>query len=590
MLFYPAKVIISARKHIHKYTQLGAYDSPPDIAFASTQLHIIESHARSSEVMAPQLDSMPTEVLTNILQRVRNSSAKNGLKDFVALQTTCHLFRNSAQPILWADVILDNESLALFLKEENATKYCLIRSLTVSINSLATRAELQRMQRSCGGSGIPEELERWRPVFTTKVVWKCLQTLAAALPAMSHLISFSFCVQESKIKGSDTGLWLQHGAIKGLIENLPETCTGIEIDTASLKQLDCKKVHLCDTIREVLPRMKHVRLRLGQLCESIFISDPTKSRTQTVNRQSPTDFSWVTSLGPRDTETMYEATACVHATLLETLIIRFTKAPSMQQSYLGWSRCKTLYTPKKGLFKGYSFDPSSYATPFIVDAFISALKAQAFPTATKLSVLANAQAWGRKRMQGPHVGPGIGPYYLENSVRDYNLWKVCELDVLKDRFVMMPYFLAEGFLEPDFLRIPIHGDTRTKGYFGDWNALKSKSEGGAWETTVAGSRLPGGKARADTEDKGHVFVDGAVAMLDGSKEMLEMIEHLCRDIEGVQYVTNGVAQMIRDRLAMTLKYVVVEDRTTREKRSLAQNLARGKRQLINLHRFASFIA
>jgi len=120
---------------------------------------------------------MPTEVLTNILQRVRNSSSRSEPNNFAALHTTCHLWNDLAQPMLWTDIILDNESLPLFLQAKLLQNYSRIRSLTISINPIATGKETEKITSRapipmCGGVRYTDmyDPEPEEHVFTTQVI------------------------------------------------------------------------------------------------------------------------------------------------------------------------------------------------------------------------------------------------------------------------------------------------------------------------------------------------------------------------------------------------------------------------------------
>jgi len=359
-----------------------------------------------------------------------------------------------------------------------------------------------RTQVVIGGFTCYRTSELLCPIFTTKVVWSRLLALAKALPTMKRLASFSFCVQQNDSEQSKN-TWLQHGVLKALIENLPESCTGLEIDTARLRQEDYKKVHLCDTIREVLPRMKHVRLSLGQLCESMFVSDPSNFTKQTFNDHAPIQYIC--------TAMTYEPVVCVHAPLLETLVINL------------------------GSDEGYSIDPLSRETDPITYAMTSAFEAHALPSVTKLSLLEMEIPFNRNG--------GSECYILEDPYRQYVLWNIYEVDVIGNQLITMPYFQAYGHPEADFLRALDPNGTSTEGFFGNWDALKSVSEGRACETTVAGPRLPCKVAKADAEDKGYVFGNKAVGMLEKNVELREMTEHLRGDFSGSECFTREVAQL-----------------------------------------------
>lgn len=132
----------------------------------------------------------------------------------------------------------------------------------------------------------------------------------------------------------------------------------------------------------------------------------------------------------------------------------------------------------------------------------------------------------------------------------------------------MPYFHTEDQPESDFLRVLDSKRTSTRGFLGNGSALKSVAEGGSWETTISVSRLTGRIANVDAEDKGYVFGDKAVDMLDDGEELREMPEHLRGDYSGIRWFSNGVAQYDGGRLGEALNHVSVEDIATREENSI----------------------
>ncbi len=81
--------------------------------------------------MVYHINNLPIETLHDILQRVRTSSTKSELPQSVSLLSCCHLRHNVAKLMLWRDVVLNNDSLPLFLATANEANLALVHSLII---------------------------------------------------------------------------------------------------------------------------------------------------------------------------------------------------------------------------------------------------------------------------------------------------------------------------------------------------------------------------------------------------------------------------------------------------------------------------
>lgn len=79
------------------------------------------------------IDKLPPEILTNVLQRVRNSRAKSEANDFSGILTVPHRWHEIAKPILCTNTVLTNTTLPLFLARITPTDINSIHSLTIII-------------------------------------------------------------------------------------------------------------------------------------------------------------------------------------------------------------------------------------------------------------------------------------------------------------------------------------------------------------------------------------------------------------------------------------------------------------------------
>lgn len=96
-------------------------------------------------------------------------------------------------------------------------------------------------------------------------LWRLLEEFGSTLPSLGHLQFFSFLV-----RGGINNFWIPQPLLATLLSNLPTICTSLEIDTSGSDHVEPGTSHLCDTIREILPRLEHLRLDLSTLCPKAF--------------------------------------------------------------------------------------------------------------------------------------------------------------------------------------------------------------------------------------------------------------------------------------------------------------------------------
>lgn len=100
---------------------------------------------------------------------------------------------------------------------------------------------------------------------STQQLWLLLEEFGSILPSLDHLHSFSFLVL-----GRINNFWIPRPLLATLLSSLPATCTSLAIDTSGSDRAEPGTSHLCDTIREILPRLEHLRLDLSTLCPKVF--------------------------------------------------------------------------------------------------------------------------------------------------------------------------------------------------------------------------------------------------------------------------------------------------------------------------------
>lgn len=112
----------------------------------------------------------------------------------------------------------------------------------------------------------------------SKTLWQLLRRTPDKLASMVNLRTFSITVSTEP---NAIGFWIPRPEIAQLIKALPEACVNLELDTWGKDYFEPGSGHICDTLRGMLPRLRHLRLRLSTLCPAIlgngFKPDEVKS-------------------------------------------------------------------------------------------------------------------------------------------------------------------------------------------------------------------------------------------------------------------------------------------------------------------------
>jgi len=227
------------------------------------------------------MHNLAPELLSSIFQRVRLSANR---RNFTSCLLVCRHWFEVGSPYAWGSICLDNDALEIFVESaRNSPRGCdLVRSLTLQLNTIWPTVEEFREWRF---EGAPNDTGGANP--RTYQLWSNLDTLAHIIRSnMTGLVSFSLCVSKFPPGGrtgeywSDpSGAWVKTGTIADLLHAIPRSCVDLELDTRGREDdRACNfcpvygSTHLCPVIRGLLPRLRHVRLRLGTLCSRLFLA------------------------------------------------------------------------------------------------------------------------------------------------------------------------------------------------------------------------------------------------------------------------------------------------------------------------------
>lgn len=188
----------------------------------------------------PTSSRLPHDVLIEILTRLKRTSEST--QDITSCLLVDHRWREASTPLLYGNVVLTHTNLSRFCEQLNAGRcVAYVQSITISLQPY---------------EGLEPSSQ-----------------LVPLLPHFSNLRSFSFWLEKGCYD-----LIPQSGLVQ-LIEALPPSCANLELDTSGDDARgDGDTTHLCDSLRRVLPRMQHVRLRV-RCCESLFTDRSTPEHT-----------------------------------------------------------------------------------------------------------------------------------------------------------------------------------------------------------------------------------------------------------------------------------------------------------------------
>ncbi|THY76276.1 hypothetical protein D6C86_05220 [Aureobasidium pullulans] len=251
------------------------------------------------------------DVLSTIFSLVREEQSLHALSE---LSTVCRLWRDIAQPVLWSHLVLTADGLQLLVENVGraSDKLKMVRSVTLHIEVItSTSVTTLRSQYD------PDmwESDRLYGFPQTRALQQIIDRFTITiLPKLVSLASFSVFVTSPSASEDDhtpnsIGFRLQTEVLGRLLRALPASCESLELDTGGTDWSPGRvSHHLCPDIWYIMPRLRHVKLRVHNLCSRILLLSSVDSN----DRHDEPDLA---RLDPS------EAGNLLHADLLSTLSI-----------------------------------------------------------------------------------------------------------------------------------------------------------------------------------------------------------------------------------------------------------------------------
>ena len=386
-----------------------------------------------SELDPSSIQYLPRETLSYVF-RLLQATDTAGASSLRQCLLCCKAWYDIALPVLCRDLRLGNRNLDTFTKAFNVVQGSHVRSLTVVTDPVPPARD--------PAAPMSEEDEGYTKQHgskESKVIWNMLDNLYGNIRDMSRLVTFSFTLPP---KSRPIGFWINQSVIAGLINALPPTCTNLEIDTHHMDAVKPGSAHLCDSIREMLPRLRHLRLRLDTFCPALF---GTGFDSEAVR-------GYFSDFKPVDTSVLQ--TAMINCNPLKYFGC---------QPYICGMSPETPYHPHS--------NNSPEARLRIIDALRVISEGDNFPKDSQIYVL--------------HVIPSA-----HNGVTSYHSFNRC--NVRYATTWVLPFCNVLGFPSDGFLIRILEGQELLS-YI--WY-IEALAEGELWKETIAGSRLPASMIKA----------------------------------------------------------------------------------------------
>lgn len=315
--------------------------------------------------MPTTIKDIPNEVLKHILVQVREQGGYDALR--MALRV-CHLWNDAVTPVLYEHVVLDNKNISSFLESFSEPhidlwelikpfhefmcighRHCLREASSTFENAKEIFAKplpsVDELRSRRGKRYIRNRERTWEKVHSLTLNMKPegsanphyeeinrqggkltpldlqLVRLASLLPKHFPLLdTFSIFTEEVYHKDQyvverDSPGFCDARVIIELVQSLPKSCTSIMLDT-NARDIKFGRVspRICLLLRETMPRLRHLSLRVSYICESMLMASEIEDEEEPEYINAPHLRSLSISFVPRNVpywfDLMYARNVC----------------------------------------------------------------------------------------------------------------------------------------------------------------------------------------------------------------------------------------------------------------------------------------
>lgn len=190
------------------------------------------------------MNSLSNDILPLILIQVKTGGSGNN--DILACLQVNKTWHHIASPILYRHTVLDNSRMIPFHTSFRLDCGPHVKTLTLLISSEGRHLVVGNPKPH---PGLDAKIRRTIPL----------------LNRLDNLVSFSL-----SLEGREEVI-LERATVTDIIDALPAGCTNLELDTQGQDQQDGEgSAHLCESLRRLMPRMHHVRIRVASVCPALL--------------------------------------------------------------------------------------------------------------------------------------------------------------------------------------------------------------------------------------------------------------------------------------------------------------------------------
>jgi hypothetical protein len=210
------------------------------------------------------LNSLPLELAVAVLCCLLQHPDRNeNVKSFVAALCMCRGWYDIGLPILWTNIILDNNKIPIFTRAITSAHALLVKSLTLRI----TPVRISSIHEAIGDITVEPQQG-----FLGSAITNCLpfSDLGNKLHQMRHLKTLSITVTYKGYGGEPRPHYIEQDSLFKILLALPKSVEDLEVNILGFCLPKSGKEHICSILNKLLFRLRNVKIFVDTLCPKLF--------------------------------------------------------------------------------------------------------------------------------------------------------------------------------------------------------------------------------------------------------------------------------------------------------------------------------